>query len=121
MEFNTEARAALLADPIVFSKVGDRMFPVMLPPEHKDYPALTIYVVTTVPEFHLRGSSNMDSVRIQIDVWSKKYTEAKAIAKEVRRVIEGINGITIEQAEDYEPETKLFRILQQYNRMTATN
>jgi hypothetical protein len=102
--------AALTGSPPATS-AGDNVYALVLP-DGTDYPALTYQRISTVPVNSLAGSSGLDQVRVQIDCWAATYGAAKALADEVRPVMEAaaFKGLLVTDTDDYDEVTRLYRI-----------
>jgi len=106
-------RTILLADPTVYGLVGTRIQPAPLPLKCT-YPAISYLKVSN------RYSRVSGRPRIQVDCWSKDWTECQTLAIAVERALDGysgiINGINIEKiipsnSQDfYDNETKLYNV-----------
>lgn len=106
-------RSILLANPTVYGLVGTRIQPAPLPLQCT-YPAIS-YLKVSNPYSRVAFHP-----RIQIDCWSKDWTECQTLAKAVETALDGysgiINGVNIEiivplDSQDfYDNETKLYNI-----------
>lgn len=83
-----ELVAELAADPNLTALVGARMYPAVLP-QGGQLPALVYNIISTVPENTLDGDAadRLNTVRVQIDSWAKKYADAHAVADAVDQVV----------------------------------
>lgn len=96
------------------TSANTRVFPVLIPKESNAYPAISYQRVTSTPVVSLQGSSGLDNVRVQIDCWARTYKEVKALAAEVRLVMQSIGALPATDVDDYEPETKLYRVIMDF-------
>lgn len=81
------AVAALIVDG-----AGSRLYPQALP-QDPVYPAVTYSVISNpVVESH-GGNSALAHPRVQFDCWSTDYIQAKTVAREIRRALQGVKGI----------------------------
>lgn len=106
-------RSILLADPTVYEIVGTRIQPAPLSLQCT-YPAIS-YLKVSNPYSRVAGHP-----RIQIDCWSKDWTECQTLAKAVETALDGysgtVNGVNIEKiipinSQDfYDNETKLYNV-----------
>lgn len=83
--------AQLAADPDVVALVGERMFPNVAP-QGTAMPALVYNVISTVPESSLDGAAadRLNTIRLQIDCYSKTYEQAHALDQVVDQVISNL-------------------------------
>lgn len=103
----------LLADPTVYGLVGTRIQPAPLPLDII-YPAIS----------HLKVSNAYSRIagrpRIQIDCWSKDWTECQTLAKAVETALDGYSGtvncvnieiiVPLNSQDFYDNETKLYHV-----------
>jgi hypothetical protein len=92
-----------------------RVYPIVLP-DTATLPAIIYQRISSVPVTSLDGDTGLDSVRIQISVWSTTYKEAKELSETVRATLNAsaLKIVTENDTDDYEPETKRFRVLTDY-------
>lgn len=97
------------------SLAGGRVYPIVLP-DTATLPAIVYQRISSVPVTSLDGDSGLDSVRIQISTWSATYKEAKELSQSVRNALNAsaLKIVTENDGDDYEPETKRFRVLADY-------
>jgi|APCry1669189241_1035207.scaffolds.fasta_scaffold28208_3 Protein of unknown function (DUF3168) len=96
---------------------GAHVYP-MAAPDQTQAPFITYQRVSATNENVLDGSNvNLCNTRIQIDIYSKTYTQAISIASEVDVVMcTGFPQIASLQAQDiYEAEVDLYRVLAEYS------
>lgn len=74
--------AKLLASAGVLALVSSRVFPVSRP-QGSALPAVTIQRIDGAPILSDEGNSELENVRLQIDCWGSKYTDAKKAARAV--------------------------------------
>ena len=106
----TEILAALKGSPAATS-AGDNVYALVLPDE-ADYPAVTYQRISNVPVNSLQGSSDIDQVRMQVDCWAQTYGAAKALAGEVRTLMEaaGFKGLLVTDSDDYDETARVYRV-----------
>lgn len=97
------------------SLAGGRVYPMVLP-DTATLPAIVYQRISSVPVTSLNGDSGLESVRIQVSVWATTYKEAKTLSATVKSTL---NATTLKivsdgDSDDYEPETKRFRVLADY-------
>ncbi|MEJ7746058.1 MAG: DUF3168 domain-containing protein [Luteimonas sp.] len=72
-------------------------------------PYITWQIISGGPENYLADRPGMDVFRVQIDIWAVSAASAKAIAALVRDALEPHAYCLNIFADDYEPDTKLYR------------
>lgn len=77
----------LLTDAGVSGKVGDRVYPLVIPVGAPKYPFIVFRNDGTAPDYTKDGS-NEDSVGVSIEVVSKEYGEAIEIGNNIRYALE---------------------------------
>ena len=94
---------------------GSRVYP-LLRAEGSALPAIVYSRVSNAPINSLDGSSGLDAVRIQIDTYAATYAQAKAIADQVRGLMQAglFKALLQTDFDAYEPDTKLFRVTQDF-------
>lgn len=113
MSMLTEFKA--LVNPLV----GNRVYP-QAAPDTVVHPYIVYFRVANTEENTLAtngGVGNLENTRLQVDVWSDKYLEAQTIAGQVKAAMKGwatSNIKTLEQ-DDYEPDTKLHRVILEFS------
>lgn len=122
MTIETETHARLAANGTISGLVSTRIYPLILP-KSPTMPALVYHKVSGPRVHDLDGASGRALPRIQIDSWADTYTGAQALAAAVRGSLDGYNGLltTIRatfkldnEIDDYEEDTKLYRVIQDY-------
>lgn len=102
----------------VSALVGARIYPLIMPQDGA-LPALVYTIVSAVPINSLGGFSGLINPRVQIDCWAKTYGQAKALAEAVHQAMDTRNAnfdaLLIDMRDDYEEDTKLYRVLQDYS------
>lgn len=91
------------------------VYPIVLP-DTSSLPAIVYQRISSLPVNSLDGDSDLDSVRIQISVWANTYNEVKELSSVVRITLNDsvLKLVTENDTDDYEPETKRFRVLTDY-------
>lgn len=136
-------RTLLLADAVVSSLVGTRVYNRILP-QKPDMPAITITKIDKVTDVLLDASAvGPNVIRMQVDCWAGSVDGVRALAVAVngsddqssRGALHGFSGrvlwtaddgsaasmrlalvrLLLERATDYEPETKLYRVGADYS------
>ena len=80
-------RAVLVADATVSGLVGTRLHALALP-ERSALPAITYYVVDTIPNETLTGIAGISRARIQVDSFADTIGGAVALADAVRLALQ---------------------------------
>lgn len=97
---------------------GARIYPMLAP-----QPATTPYVVYTrvvsQVENVMAGNGNppINQTRLQIDVYSKTYSEANSVAQAVTAAMLAwnIQNVNISSQDLFEPDTRLYRVMLEYS------
>jgi len=112
-EFPAAILAALATTP-----VGSNVFP-MVGPDQQDAPFVVYSGVGSAPENTLANGLPIENERIQIDVWSRSYAEARTLGATVRAAILAIPApisvFLISEFESFDPNVKMFRRVQDYS------
>ena len=119
MSFESELKAHIDADGTVTGLIQSRFHPVRLP-EGVTLPAATYQRVGGGPRNSLDGFTNgLTNVLLQIDIWARTPDAAReiaaAISARMNTMTTTLRSVLQSEDDDYEPETKLFRIIQQYS------
>lgn len=112
MPLETDVHAALTAGSPAPTAAEGRVFHVIAPQNRPELPRITYARAANAPVVSLGGSSRLDQVRLQVDCWAASYTAAKALAREVRAVLEvqRFKALLQNDFDDYEVETKTWRV-----------
>ena len=108
-------RAAILASAPVTALVGTRVYPMMLP-QAPTFPAIVYQRISTVPDMLVEGPG-FAPIRIQLSMWATTFGGARTLADAVVTALHGYHGgelrlsRLINLLDDYEPDTKLFRVI----------
>ena len=93
MTIEEAIRIHLLADTDIKTALADvRLFAQAAPQDMTDTHAVYFVVANPVEESH-SGNSALAHPTFQIDVWAKKYLDAKALARLIRRRLQGQKGV----------------------------
>ena len=83
--------ALLLSDSALVALVGDRIhWDTQTQGEAK--PAVVLYLVSDVPDYHMQGPSGFVESRVQIDCRGATRKSAKAVASAVQDLLSGYAG-----------------------------
>lgn len=116
MNVGNEIYTALSADSTVAALVATRIYPVLLPLSVV-MPAICYQTIATTPQNGFDGNHSLDQVRAQVDSWSTTLTEAQALAAAVRAAmaVAPLYGLPLMSFEDYDSETQLYRVVQDFS------
>lgn len=92
--------------------VQDRIYPTVLR-QNTIYPAITYTRISGGQVNSLTGYSNLESPRIQIDVWGDNYSDVKSLAAAVHTAMGAATtfGALLESDQDlYEDDVKIHRV-----------
>jgi len=111
MSIESDLVTHLNDDSGVSALVGTRIYPLMAP-QSVVSPYIVYQVINDNSKQCIGGSVYQNDTRFQIDCWSTKYSEVKAIKEAVLSALIGFkSSYSISNMDDYEPETKLYRQL----------
>jgi len=115
-------RSILINDATV-KAITTRAYPVTIP-QSPVYPLILYTKITGMRDHHLRGPSGHAHPRLQVESWSKTYSEAKYLAVAIREALDGYSGtasgvvigsILIDSERDaYESEIKIYRTIMDF-------
>lgn len=123
-EFDSDLVVHLLGDAQIAAAIDDeagnerRIYPVQRPQGQKNLDALVYTVVAGIPEQDLEGDAtrtDLENVRLQIDVWGRDHDSARALAKLVRSRMEtpaanqSIRAVLKSRQSDVDPDTREHR------------
>ena len=93
-------------------------------PQGSTYPLILLAKISGVRDHHLRGPSGHAHPRYQVDSWAATDTAAQALAKAVRKALDGYSGTVVgfkirsclhdNERDGYEPELKIHKVMQDY-------
>lgn len=106
-------KAVLAAAAPVTTLVSDRISPNPRA-QGEALPAVSMRVISTVPNTHLRGDSNLDEVRVQVDSYGATYTAAAALADAVRTALGSAERVLVGELTDFDPSTEAHVVSQDY-------
>lgn len=88
----TRVRELLLEQAPIVAIVGDRVYPVTWP-DAPEFPLIILQRATGLGETDMQGEAGIESVRLQVDVYSDRgYSECETLALLVRRLLHGMKG-----------------------------
>jgi len=109
MSIESDLYTRLKDDSGVSALVGTRIYPLMAP-QNVINPYITYQVINDNSNQCIGGSVYQNDTRFQIDCWSTKYSEVKAIKEAVLSSLIGFKSSnSINNMDDYESDTKLYR------------
>jgi len=111
MTFEADLKAHLAAESSLVAAVGSRITPVL---QEGIYPAVTYERVIGTPQTNLAGGDGgMVNVRVQIDVWSRSYDQARALSELIRSRMQAtastFRSVCLSDQDFYESESKVHR------------
>ncbi len=117
VDFEAVLLRTLQDDPGLSEFVGNKVFALVIPQGTK-LPCITFQRLGGMPANTLSGHSGLEEIDLRIDVWARRYGEAKAVAKAVRAAMPA-NGAAfgahlIEDEDLYEDGTNYFRVGMEY-------
>ena len=95
---------------IALRTVCERTYPVVFP-QKVMFPAIVYQVVNASVNQATNGNKTSRDVRFQVDIYAKKYSEAKAISEQVVNEVIVLKGGSISVQDLYDSEEKLHRQL----------
>ena len=112
-------RAKVLSSTDVTDDIGQRLYMLKMP-QSPTYPAVTYFKVSR-PRHH---DIDVAYPRYQFDTWAENYLTARRVADNIRRALQRekgtwgnvkvIQGVYLDESDDYEPDTKLYHIATDY-------
>jgi len=124
MSAEATLRAVLLANGPVAALVGTRIYPMNLP-QGPTLPAVTFQRISTVPDYTLEEQSWRVPIRLSLSLWALTFDGVHALAAAVETALRGYSGNglrlvrLLNMTDDYEPETKQFRVIADYRVIPA--
>lgn len=124
MTFGEKLRTALLRNAAVVTAVNSRVFPVRLPSD-VTLPAIRYSVVSDIPTNSLAGSTGkLRKARVQIDCYARTYLDAQELADAVAGALAtitdfGFTSMQLSRRDQYEDESKLFGVSQDFSMWMA--
>lgn len=113
----------LLATGAVTALVSTRIY-FTDAPEPPTVPYVTLYRIDAPRVHSLTGPSGLAAARIQVDVYAKSATAARAIGKAIRESIDGFRGLQsgvnvqgvllLDEMDGYSESPELRRVTQDY-------
>lgn len=111
----TDLVAHLKADATLTTLVGGRIYPLTAP-QNVVKPYITYQVINGNNKQCFSGDIYQKDIRFQIDCWSLKYSEVKAISEAVINSLVGFKSSNnLNVMDDYERETLLYRQIIDFN------
>ena len=107
--------AHLKADATLTALIGTRIYPLTAP-QNVVKPYITYQVINGNNNQCVSGGIYQTDIRFQIDCWSLKYSEVKAISEAVVNSLVGFKASNnINVMDGYESETLLYRQIIDFN------
>lgn len=111
MQLEEKVYAALAGASPPATEVGLRVSP-LISKQDMAVPRIVYGRVSNSPITSLSGRSNLDQVRMQLDIYAYDFLVAKRIAGQARVAMEAASfkGLLVSDLDMYEAETKLYRV-----------
>lgn len=93
-----------------------RLFEFGTAPELQTLPYATYQELYGRPQNVLEGVPSADHVKYQIDVWCTTPTEARTLARAIRRALDSVGIVTFFQ-NTFDHEARLYRITLHYHQL----
>lgn len=116
-------RLVLTQAPGVSALVRDRVFSEILP-QRPTMPAVTFTLVSGDRDIAIDGWHGASAQRVQVDAWASSRAGAAELGAAVLGILAGHSGaaggfevmgvMLVLERWDYEPETKLWRVMQDF-------
>lgn len=94
------------------TSLGSRIYPLVLP-QSPTYPSVVYQRISTYDTQAMDGTQSLDIGRFQIKIYATSYKSAIDTAEIVKTAMSG-KGLKLMEMDDYEPETKLFSVVIDY-------
>ena len=86
-------RNILVSNAAITALIASRIYPLILP-QGSPFPAVTYNIVSNNPLHCKNGAASQDEIRLSLNIWSRKYEEAEAIAEASRNALDNYAGIS---------------------------
>lgn len=113
MSIGTLLYGRLAGDSGVAALVGTRVYPMMLP-QTPTLPALSYQRVSSTEQ---NGTTTLRTTRYQVDCWAESYSVGQSLASAVKTAMEEWTSgpsvmmtEVINEIDDYEPDSGLYRV-----------
>lgn len=93
--------------PLIGSLAGGSVFPYVAP-SGTSPPWVIFLLPTSVSGDVLCGQAETANT-LQIDAWAQSVDEARAIRNQIREAIAPLKPVSLNESNDYEPDTSLYR------------
>lgn len=124
MAVGAAIRAILVADGTLTGLIGAKVYPNTIPPK-TDFPCVAYTVLDTEPTDTKEGASELDNIRMQIDVYTLNYDDTQTIANRIRTLLDQYSGTSAsenidlcffqgQQEGDYQADLGVFWLSQTY-------
>lgn len=115
----------LSSDGTVSGEVSTRIYPDTVP-QNASFPYITYSVINTLPTDDKDGGSQLDVVGVQVDIYSRDYSEAQTIATGCRAALDRYSGtnnsvkvdkikFSNESSRNYQQDLGVFWVSQDYD------
>lgn len=124
MSLETAVVAHLLAQPGFTALIGNRLYPMVIP-QGGTLPAVTYQRISSVRYSAMVQDTGVATVRLSFSCWATTYSQAKAVAKELRAALQrctdtigsgantvsGVASFVAAELDDFEPDTGRYRVM----------
>jgi len=93
--------------PLIGTLAGGKVFPYVAP-SGTAAPWVVFLLPTAVSGDVFCGQAETAST-LQIDAWAQSVDEARAIRSQIRAAIAPLSPVSLNELNDYEPDTSLYR------------
>ena len=104
----------LTGDPVVTSIVADRVYRSGRAPQSVARPYVSWSTVGGHTENYLSGPPGIEQALVQIDCWALSESQCAELARAVVAALQDHGYQSGVAEDDYEPDTKLFRMMLQF-------
>lgn len=128
MDAGSYLRMVLCADARVAALARDRVYSDILP-QSPTAPAVVFSEISAVGDEAMDGPTGLTMARFQVESWAATRAASKDLARAVRSALDGhaggAEGFVVQSVSfametwDYDGQSKLFRVLQDYELATS--
>lgn len=87
----TAIRKLLIDNPDFAAIAGTGVYPVRVA-QTKPLPAVAYQIISNTPTNCKEGSSGLDRMRVQVNIYSERYEQQEQLAAIVRQILDGYSG-----------------------------
>jgi hypothetical protein len=104
--------STLSTNTALAAKISTRIYPLVAP-QNPVTPFITYQRISKQDTMDLEGKESLDIGRYQFKIYGKTYKEVQDVGELLKQAFEG-KAFILMQMDDYEPDTKLFANLIDY-------